>query len=75
MTRAPSEAAMTLMLKLDHNGIAAWHKCAASNPDDALSELEHRGVYDFERGDVLKKVMPVSETEHGYRIEDDSDAY
>jgi hypothetical protein len=67
---------MTLMLKIDHRGIPAWHKCASSNPDDALTELAIRGVYDFEAGDVLKKVVPVSEAEHGHTIEGhDSDAY
>jgi hypothetical protein len=66
-----------LLLKIDHDGVTAWHKCAACNPDDALTDLAIRGVYDFERGDTLKKVVQVRETDTGHKLEsyeDDNDA-
>ena len=63
-----------LMLKIvnaDRSQRSQWHKSEASNPDDALQDLARRGLYDFDAGDTLKKVVTTSDTEFGQKIDCD----
>jgi len=57
-----------LMLKIANANRDKWHKSDAANPDDALKDLAHRGLYDFEAGDTLKKVVRVTDEDHGHKI-------
>lgn len=46
-----------LRLKIQRDKKTRWERSTKNNADDALSDLAGRGLYDFEAGDTLKKVV------------------
>lgn len=54
-----------LRLKIQRGESFRWERSTRDNPDDALTELEARGAYDFDAGDTLRKVVRTEVDEDG----------